>query len=114
MVFKDNNVQQSTFVLKKLDDGIPEDHICRFIKKFVLKEFKYLDDENYKKMGRASYRPTSLLALIVFANYDGIDSCSKISEYCIYNILYKYVCDDIQPSERTLQRFIKKTRPIIN
>ena len=65
-------------------------------------------------MRKASYCLTSLLTLIVFANYDGIDSCSKISEYCIYNILYKYVCDDIQPSERTLQRFIKKTRPIIN
>ena len=114
MVFKDNNVQQSTFVLKKLDDRIPEDHMCLFIKKFVLKEFKYLDDKNYKKMGRASYRPTSLLALLVFANYEGIDNYSKISEYCIYNILYKYVYDDIQPSERTLQRFIKKTRPIIN
>ena len=25
MVFKDSTVQQSTFVLKKLDDGIPED-----------------------------------------------------------------------------------------
>lgn len=59
MVFKDNNVQQSTFVLKKLDDRIPEDHMCLFIKKFVLKEFKYLDDKNYKKMGRASYSLTS-------------------------------------------------------
>lgn len=55
-----------------------------------------------------------MLTLIVFDNYDGIDNCSKISEYYIYNILYKYVCDDIQPSERTLQRFIKKTRIIIN
>lgn len=59
MVFKDNNVQHSTFVLKKLDDGIPEDHMCSFIKKFVLKEFKYLDDKNYKKMGMASYSLTS-------------------------------------------------------
>ena len=56
-------------------------------------------------MRKASYCLTSLLTLIVFANYDGIDSCSKISEYCIYNILYKYVCDDIQPSEHILQRF---------
>ena len=30
MVFKDSTVQQSTFVLKKLDDGIPEDHMCCF------------------------------------------------------------------------------------
>ena len=30
MVFKDNTIQQSTFVLKKLDDGIPEDHMCCF------------------------------------------------------------------------------------
>lgn len=37
MVFKDNNVQQSTFVLKKLDDRIPEDHMCRFIKKICFK-----------------------------------------------------------------------------
>ena len=49
MVFKDNTIQQSTFVLKKLDDGIPEDHTCLFIKKFVLKEFKYLDYKNYKR-----------------------------------------------------------------
>ncbi|WP_288652893.1 hypothetical protein [uncultured Methanosphaera sp.] len=61
MFFKDNNIQQNTFVLKKLDDGLPEDYICCFIKKFVLKEFKYFDDENYKKMGRAFYHPTSLL-----------------------------------------------------
>lgn len=37
MFFKDNNIQQNTFVLKKLDDGLPEDYMCCFIKKSCFK-----------------------------------------------------------------------------
>lgn len=39
MVYKDNNVKQSTLVIKRLDDGIPDDHMCRFIKKMISKEY---------------------------------------------------------------------------
>ncbi len=102
-----NDIDQSMFVTRKLGENIPEDHECRFIKKFVEENFSYLDDENKKKRnGRPSFKKMNLLSLLCFASFDGIESLKKVSEYCKFHDCYKFMMDGLQPSERTLQRFV--------
>lgn len=43
----------------------------------VKNDFKYLDDENEKSRGRAAYRKTSLLAIVLYAYYDNHTSCRE-------------------------------------
>lgn len=114
MVYINNNSDQMKFTCFSLNQAIPEDHDCRFIKKILKNKYSYLDEQEYKKMGRPSYRKSSLLSIVVYANYDNVTSGAKMSEYCKYNLIYKYVGDDIQPDERTFQRFIKNNHELIN
>ena len=80
MVYKDNDVCQSRLVVKRIDDGVPENHKCRFIKKFVKDKCSYLDEENYNSQGRASYRKSSLMSIVVFAHFDDVFTGFKMSE----------------------------------
>ncbi len=63
-----NDIDQSMFVTRKLGENIPEDHECRFIKKFVEENFSYLDDENKKKRDGLSpfFEKMNLLSLLCF------------------------------------------------
>ena len=91
--------------VNKYDDDIPKDHISRLIKKMVKNDFKYLDDENEKSRGRAAYRKTSLLAIVLYAYYDNHTSCREMEDLSMFHLVYKYLGDGIKPNERTFSTF---------
>lgn len=49
MSYIDNSENQTRFTFNKLDYNIPNKHISHFIKKFVSKNFSYLDKKYEKK-----------------------------------------------------------------
>lgn len=106
MVYMENDEKQSRLVVQSFDYGISKDHPSRLIKNFIEENFAYLDEKNKKKMGRPAFKKTTLLAVLFYAEYDGINSCSKISEYCEGNKYYSFISNGLVPSERTLQRFL--------
>lgn len=114
MVYIDNDEAQTFLAVNKYDDDIPKDHISRLIKKFVKNDFKYLDDENEKSRGRAAYRKTSLLAIVLYAYYDNHTSCHEMEDLSMFHLVYKYLGDGIKPNERTFQRFIKENKETIS
>ena len=114
MIYIDNDVAQSVLKVIRYDDDIPEDHISRLIKKTVKNDFKYLDDENEKSRGRAAYRKTSLLAIVLYAYYDNHTSCHEMEDLSMFHQVYKYLGDGIKPNERTFQRFIKDNKETIS
>jgi len=46
-----------------------------------------------------------MLKLLVYAKIDPIESARVIEEMAKYNDIYKFVCDRIKPSERSIQRY---------
>ena len=62
-------------------------------------------DEPQKKKGRDSLPVDSMLKLLVYAKIQYIDRTSIIADMARYHEIFRYVCDDIQPSERSIQRY---------
>ena len=95
--------------IKTYDFNVPEDHISRFVVDFVEECFPILGikekKKNKKKGGRPSYHPCSMLKLLVYAKIDHIESARVIEEMTKYHDIYKFVCDRIKPSERSIQRY---------
>ena len=64
-----------------------------------------MDDENEKSRGRAAYRKTSLLAIVLYAYYDNHTSCREMEDLSMFHLVYKYLGDGIKPNERTFSTF---------
>ena len=61
--------------------------------------------EPKKKKGRDSLPVDSMLKLLIYAKIQHIDRTSIITDLARYHDIFKYVCDDIRPSERSIQRY---------
>ena len=46
-----------------------------------------------------------MLKLLIYAKMDHIESTRVIKEMAKYHDIYKFVCDRIKPSERSIQRY---------
>lgn len=46
-----------------------------------------------------------MLKLLIYAKIQHIDRTSIIADMARYHDIFKYVCDDIRPSERSIQRY---------
>lgn len=72
-----------------------------------------MDDETEKSRGRAAYRKTSLLSIVLYAYSDNHTSCHEMEDLSMFHLVYKYLGDGIKPNERTFQRFIKENNETI-
>jgi len=106
MVKKKIDKNQAELGIKTYDYNVPKDHISRFVVKFIEENFQKLGiEEDDKKTGRPSYPLCSMLKLLVYAKIDHIESARVIEEMAKYHDIYKFVCDRITPSERSIQRY---------
>ena len=106
MSMKKINKNQAELGIRTYDFNVPKDHISRFVVDFIEEVYPILGiKENKKKGGRPSYPPCSMLKLLVYAKIDHIESARVIEEMAKYHDIYKFVCDRIKPSERSIQRY---------
>ena len=106
MVKRKFDKNQSKLGIKTLDWNVPEDHISRFVVDFIEDVFPHLEiNEPKKKKGRDSLPVDSMLKLLIYAKIQHIDRASIIADMAKYHDIFKYVCDDIRPSERSIQRY---------
>ena len=109
MVKKDFDGNQSKWGIVTLDSNIPSDHISRFVVKFVEENYDCLgivDDD--KSTGRASFPVKSMLKLLVYATMEHVTSSRVIGDMVKFHDVYKYVCDGLCPSDRTIRRYREK------
>ena len=112
VVGKNMDKNQTQLVVKKHDYNVPENHIARFVVEFVEENYQSLGiEEEIKKNCRPSYDSCSMLKLIIYAKIEHIESARIIEDMAKYHDIYKYVCDRIQPSERSIQRYRNKFGP---
>lgn len=106
MVKRKNGRNQSKLGIKTLDFNVPKDHISRFVVEFIEEAFPLLEiKEPNKKKGRDSVPLDSMLKLLVYVKTEHIDSAAVIADMARYHDIYKYVSDDVKPSERSIQRY---------
>ncbi|WP_455644987.1 transposase [Methanosphaera sp.] len=99
---------QTRLTFNTVDSNIPTDHITHFIKKFISKNFSYLDKKYEKTRGRPAFPKTILLNVILYGTYDNFKNTQEISELCECNIYYRYLTRGLIPSQRTIQRFMQE------
>lgn len=109
MVRKSFDVNQSKLGIVTLDSNIPSDHISRFVVDFVEEVYDDLGIvEDDKKTGRASFPVKSMLKLLVYSTIDHITSSRVIGDMVMFHDVYKFVCDGLCPSARTIRRYREK------
>lgn len=106
MSMKKINKNQAELGIRTYDFNVLKNHISRFVVDFIEEVYPILGiKENKKKCGRPSYPPCSMLKLLVYAKIGHIESARVIEEMAKYHDIYKFVCDRIKPSERSIQRY---------
>mgnify|MGYP000881743458 FL=1 len=106
MVKRKFNNNQTKLGIKTLDWNVPKKHISRFVVEFIEEVFPMLNiKESKKKKGRDALPIDSMLKLLIYAKIQHIDRTSIITDMARYHDIFKYVCDDIKPSERSIQRY---------
>ena len=106
MVKRKFDKNQTKLGIKTLDWNVPKDHISRFVVDFIEDVFPLLEiDEPKKKKRREPLPLDSMLKLFVYAKIQHIDRTSIIADMARYHDIFRFVCDDIRPSERSIQRY---------
>ena len=92
MVLKDNNINQTMLVPMDLQNLIPEDHPCYFIKNVVdLVDCSKVNQEFRRKSGEFAYPRELLLKLILMSVFDGGLSSREIERKTRTEIAYMYL-----------------------
>lgn len=106
MVQRKIDKNQSKLGILTLDSNIPKDHISRFVVDFIEEVYPMLNiKEPKKKKGRESLPIGSMLKLLVYAKIEHVESTKYIADMARYHEIYRFVSDDVQPSERSVQRY---------
>ena len=106
MVMGNMNKNQTKLIVRTNDYNVPKDHISRFVVEFIEESIKKMDIKiEEKKDGRHSFNICSMLKLLIYAKIEHMDSARVIADMAKYHDIFKYVCDGITPSERSIQRY---------
>ena len=106
MVKRKIDKNQSKLGIVTLDSNIPKDHISRFVVDFIDEVYPMLNiEEPKKKKGRESLPIDSMLKLLVYAKIEHVESAKYIADMARYHEIYRFVSDDVRPSERSVQRY---------
>lgn len=109
------DIGEENFKFECLDEGIPEDHISRFIARFVDEFYPSLGiEENAGKKGRPSFPVREMLKLVIYAYSQDVTSSRVIEENAMFHKIYIYVSNGIKPSQRTIRRFLAKYGYLFN
>lgn len=106
MVRKSIEKNQTKLIVKTNDFNVPRDHISRFVVEFIEESYEKLSIAvDVKKRGREPFNVCSMLKLLVYAKMEHMDSARVIADMAKYHDIFKFVCDGIIPSERSIQRY---------
>ena len=102
MVKRYSDEEQVKMGIRCNDFNVPKDHISRFIVEFV--DF-YYPTLGVGEKAKNGFPPKYMFRLLIYAKMEHIESARVISDMAKYHDIYKYLGNNITPSERTIQRF---------
>ncbi len=109
MVKNKINKNQAKLGIVTQDYNVPRNHISRFVVDFIEEVFPILEinkkKEKKKKKGNTPFPLDSMFKLLIYSKINHVESTKHIADMAKYHDIYKFVCDGITPSERSIQRY---------
>ena len=110
MTYRQSYKNQNWLLPVRVEDLIPDDHLCFFVENFV-------DNLDYKKfdygVGNPSYHPRILMKVLVYGMLSKIKSFRKLSRATRENVIFMYLSEKLSPDFRTIARFRKNNLDFI-
>jgi transposase len=93
LVLKEDKIGQTFLLPLDLNDLIPDDHICHYVKKLVdCYDFSNIHAKFIGTAGGKAYSRRTLLRLILLATIEGYKSSREIEKQSRLNIPYMWIC----------------------
>lgn len=93
----------------RLEDLIPADHPARLIwavvEQWDLRPFAVHLKVEEGRAGRPAIDPLILVALWVYASYDGVDSAHEVARRCVEDLPYIWLCGGVSVNYHSLSDF---------
>lgn len=114
MVLREDKIGQSFLLPLNLEELIPKDHICFFIKDLVKElDFTEIEKKYQYSPGKAAYSRRMLLRIVIMASVDGVFSSRQIMKLTRENMVYMYLSGIESPDFRTILRFKIEAKKLI-
>lgn len=113
MAFIKSYKNQEWLLPPRLEDLIPEDHICYFIDEIVDSiDFSSIE-ARYEGPGHPAYHPKIIIKLLITGMIDGVRSSRKIAKNVRENVVYMFLAGKLKPDFRTISDFRKNNQELI-
>lgn len=106
MALREDKLGQTWLIPPRIDELIPENHICHLIIALMDKlDFSTVEEKYRCTRGRPAYSRKMLLRLLLLAYTDCVFSSRKIAKLAEENVIYMYVTGNEKPDFRTICNF---------
>jgi transposase len=107
MAYIQSNKGQPWLLPPKIEELIPEDHVCYLVESLVDSLDYTTFDIKYSGAGHPAYHPSILLKLLIMGVLDRVRSSRRLSRNARENIVYMYLAEGLAPDFRTISDFRK-------
>jgi transposase len=105
--------EQDWILPPRIEDIIPEDHICFLVDDIVEQMDFSVMDEKYLGPGHPAYPPKIIVKLLIMGTIDGLRSSRKIGDSVRENVIYIFLAGKLTPNFRTISDFRKNNPDLI-
>jgi transposase len=114
LVLQEDKIGQTHLLPLNLNDLIPSDHICHYVKKLVdCYDFSEIHGKFIGTAGGKAYSRRMLLRLILLATIEGYKSSRDIEKQARLNTPYMWICGFDTPTYRTILNFKNDYKDLI-
>ncbi len=104
---------QSWLLPPRIEDLIPEDHICYLVESFVDSLDYSAFDVQYSGAGHPAYHPRILLKPLIMGVLDRVRSSRRLARNVRENVVYMYLSEKLTPDFRTISDFRKNNPGLV-
>jgi transposase len=114
MAMRNDNMGQSKILPLDISELIPVDHICYLVIAIVDSiDVSDVEKKYRSTAGNPAYSRRMLLRLVIMASVDAVLSSRKIAKQAHENVVYMYLTGDAKPDFRTIAKFKKDCKELI-
>ena len=114
VVLHEDKIGQTYLLPLDLNDLIPDDHICHFVKNLVdCHDFTEINKQFIGNAGGKAYSRRMLLRLLILATIEGYKSSRNIEKQTRLNTPYMWICGGDTPTYRTLINFKNEHKELL-
>jgi transposase len=113
MAYYKDYKNQDWILPPRIENIIPEDHICFLVDDIIDQMDFSVIDEKYQGPGHPAYPPKIMVKLLIMGTIDGLRSSRKIDDCVRENVIYIFLAGKLTPNFRTISDFRKNNSKLI-